>query len=382
MANALSVSIGHAIAKKSSTELSHLGGRATSKDLWNAVRKVKSRSRCENIGTVEGLSAELMNQHYQMISTDSAYIEPCYKQTVRTENAETFTEFQVYQLLHQLKRTATGLDKLPSWFLRLGAPVLSAQLTYLFNRALHEGIVPDQWITAYIRPVPKVATPTGPIDFRPISVTPVLSRTYEKLIVKQFIYPAMLDPPIELTFADQFAFRPAGSCTAAIIALLHTVSTMLLDNPYVIVITLDFSKAFDTVRHSALAMKLSLLNIPDGVYNWIVHFLVRHEHCTAFDGNMSSTVKVTASVIQGSVIGPGSYDVAASDLHPVVDGNKLVKFADDLTLIVPARNVDKRNTELQHVQSWSSANNLQLNCKKSQEIVFRKTKRSTVPIYS
>ena len=107
-ANALSLSIGHAISKKSSTELSHLGGRATCKDLWNAVRKVGSRSGCENIGTVEGLSAELMNQHYQMISTDSAYIEPSYKQTVRTENAETFTEFQVYQLLHQLKRTATG----------------------------------------------------------------------------------------------------------------------------------------------------------------------------------------------------------------------------------------------------------------------------------
>ena len=50
----------------------------------------------------------------------------------------------------------------------------------------------------------------------------------------------------------------------------------------------------------------------------------------------------------------------------------MVKFADDLTLIVPARNVDKRSTELQHVQSWSSANNLQLNCKKSQEIVFRR----------
>ena len=145
---------------------------------------------------------------------------------------------------------------------------------------------------------------------------------------------------------------------------------------------MDFSKAFDTVRHSALAKKLSLLNIPDGVYNWIVDFLVRHEHCTIFEGNMSSTVKVNASVIQGSVIGPGSYDVAASDLHPVVDGNKLVKFADDLTLIIPARNVDKRSTELQHVQSWSSANNLQLNCKKSQEIVFQKTKKSTDPGYS
>ena len=78
------------------------------------------------------------------------------------------------------------------------------------------------------------------------------------------------------------------------------------------------------------------------------------------------------------VIGPGSYNVAASDLHPVVDGNKLVKFADDLTLIIPARNVDKRSTEFQHVQSWSSANNLQLNCKKSQETFFRRPRNRQI----
>ena len=180
----------------------------------------------------------------------------------------------------------------------------------------------------------------------------------------------MLDPPIELSFEDQFAFRPAGSCTAAIIALLHTVSTMLLENPYVIVIALDFSKAFDTVRHSALAKKLSILDMPDSVYNWMVDFLVQHEHCTVFEKNVSSTVRVNSSVIQGSVIGPGSYDVAASDLHPVVDGNKLVKFADDLTLIIPARNLETRQSELNNIQSWSNENNLQLNCKKSQEMII------------
>ena len=61
-------------------------------------------------------------------------------------------------------------------------------------------------------------------------------------------------------------------------------------------------------------------------------------------------MRVNSSVIQGSVIGPGSYDVAASDLHPVVDGNKLVKFADDLTLIIPARNLETRQTELNNIQ--------------------------------
>ena len=121
-ANALSVCIGHAIAKKSSIELSHLGGRATSKDLWNAVKRVKSRSRCENMRTVEGLNAEMMNQHYQMISTDS---EPCYKQTVRTENAETFTEFSSIS-------TSSSTEKNCYWFRQTAILVLMTGRTCTF----------------------------------------------------------------------------------------------------------------------------------------------------------------------------------------------------------------------------------------------------------
>ena len=64
----------------------------------------------------------------------------------------------------------------------------------------------------------------------------------ERVVVRQFIYPALLRPPISLTFGDQYAFRPTGSTTSAIIDFLHTV-THLLDNPYVCVIALDFSKA-------------------------------------------------------------------------------------------------------------------------------------------
>jgi len=110
--------------------------------------------------------------------------------------------------------------------------------------------------------------------------------------------------------------------------------------------------------------------MPDSIYNWIVDYFVRHEHCTTFEGITSSISKVNSSVIQGSGIGPASYSVAASDLHPVVNGNKIIKFADDFDLLVPASNVDSRVLELQHVQSWATANNLQLNCKKSHELVF------------
>jgi len=55
-----------------------------------------------------------------------------------------------------------------------------------------------------------------------------------------------------LIFSDQFAFQPAASTTAALIYLLHTVISLLETNPYVVVLAIDFSMAFDSVRHSAV----------------------------------------------------------------------------------------------------------------------------------
>ena len=126
---------------------------------------------------------------------------------------------------------------------------------------------------AYIQPVPKVPAPTTHADFRPISITPVLTRIFEKIIVRRYIYPALLAPPPTLTFHDQFAFRPTGSTTAALVSILHAITSLLTANSYVIVIALDFSKAFDTVRHSAVLQKLAQLDIPDHIFNWISDYL-------------------------------------------------------------------------------------------------------------
>ena len=52
---------------------------------------------------------------------------------------------------------------------------------------------------------------------------------------------------------DQFAFRLTGSTTAAVIGISHHINEILAVDDYAIITSLDFAKAFDTVRHSALA---------------------------------------------------------------------------------------------------------------------------------
>jgi len=183
-------------------------------------------------------------------------------------------------------------------------------------------------------------------------------------------YPSLQHPPPNLTFSDQFAFQPSASTTAAIIHILHTVTTLLDSNQYVVVYALDFSKAFDSIRHHSVLHKYSQLNIPDNIHNWIESFFRDHSHCTKFNNDVSSFREIQASIIQGSGIGPASYIVTASDLKPLTPGNSMHKYADDTYLVVPASNHQSCAAEIDNVERWAEENNLTMNRTKSVEIIF------------
>ena len=94
---------------------------------------------------------------------------------------------------------------------------------------------------------------------------------------------------------------------------------MLSTNSYVRVTALDFSKAFNIVRHVALFEKLAKLQIPDEVFNWIKSFFKERTQRTTFAGEESDLTELLASIVQGSGIGPACYVVTAGDLKPMND---------------------------------------------------------------
>lgn len=380
-ANALSRLIGIEISRKEKTRLCKIGGKSNAKDMWEAVRRLTCRQpQCQHI---PGVTANSLNNHYARISTDPDYLQPLYKQTASTNNTAYINEWEVFRILDHLPASATGPDLIPAWFLRLGAPLFAKPIARLFNLSVATSVVPQQWKQACIRPIPKVSSPSQHSDFRPISITPVLTRIMEKTIVRHFLYPAFLNPMQFEILSDQFAFRPTGSTSSAIIYMLHAVTNLLATNPYVIVISLDFSKAFDTVRHYTLLQKLAQLNLPDNIYNWLVNFFNNHSHCTDYRGLKSDFIDISASIIQGSGLGPSSYVINASDLKAQIKDNELMKYADDTYLIIPARNDHSRQLELDNIEQWAKVNNLKLNREKCHEIIFvdpRRPSQSQLPV--
>jgi len=369
-AAALATKIGIAIKRYNSAELSRPDALTSTTKLWAKVRQLTGRCNSASSHSA-AVSAESLNDHYATISTDSRYTTPAVKRTASIRTGSThITEWRVFKTLDTLRPTATGPDNIPSWFLRIGAPVFAAPLADLLNMSLASSLVPTQWKSASIQPVPKVTAPLTPSDFRPISITSVISRILERMVVKDYIYPSLCNPPHGLAFNDQFAFQPTGSTTAALVYLLHIVTTLLENNPFVIIIALDFTKAFDSVRHSAVLQKFSHLDLPDHIYNWIESFFRDRFHCTRYNDQKSEPRSITASIIQGSAMGPASYVITASDLRSVTSGNLMLKYADDTYLIVPAINVKSCPAEITNIEKWARDNNLRLNHTKSLEIIF------------
>ena len=254
-AAALAVKIGTAIKRYNSAELSRPDALANSANLWAKVRQLTGRCN-DTTSHSATVCAESLNDHYAAVSTDGNYTIPAIKYTASNRaDFPHITEWRVFETLDTLSPTAAGLDNIPSWFLCVGAPVFAAPLADILNLSLTSSVVPTQWKSASILPAPKCAAPLAPSDFRPISITSVISRILERMVVKDYIYPSRRNPPQGLAFNDQFTFQPTGSTTAALVHVLHTVTTLLENNPFVIVLAIDFSKAFDSVRHSAVLKK-------------------------------------------------------------------------------------------------------------------------------
>jgi len=89
------------------------------------------------------------------------------------------------------------------------------------------------------------------------------------------------------------------------------------------------------------------------VYNWLVHFFEAHSHQTNYQDETSVIKTISASIIQGSAIGPASYVVNSSDLSVFSAGNELCKYADDTYVIIPAASLDTRSAEIKHISEWA-----------------------------
>ena len=269
------------------------------------------------------------------------------------------------------------------FFLTKVADQLSPKIATIFRRLLMNGEFPSCWRFANITPIPKGTSPTQfSSDYRPISITPVLSKIYEKLLVKRlykFVSKRNILP------STQFGFRKGLSTTDALLTLLHDLQSSLDCGSEIRVLSLDFSSAFDLVNHEALLYKLKLIGVGGPIFNVFKNFLTNRQQRTCVDGSFSSFNPVLSGVPQGSVLGPLFFILYTADMWYDLE-NQLIAYADDTTLYAPIVSPMNRsgvaeslNRDLIKIEAWCAIWGMRLNPNKSQSIIVSRSRTIDPP---
>jgi hypothetical protein len=374
-ADVLAQKINELIADVRSKRLSHLSNVST-KVLWKSVN---AQCRDVAVNSLRSLLFDVDNacEYFANVSFDPTYYQAnvvkfsklpdCVYAGPYTSVAD-ITSLSVERLLRSVKSTSPGTDGLPCWFFQKCSVELADIVCHIFNCSITSGIVPSQWRTAILTPIPKIPHPLSLSDLRPISVTPILSRLAEKLIVNKWVRPSIPSHAI----ADQFAFRRSGSTTAALVYLMHHVTSFLENNSYVRCLLVDFSKAFDIVDHAVIVEKLTKLELPWNVINWFISFLSDRKIVLKYDSVLSQPKVINRGIVQGSGVGPTMYIVHESDLRLISRVNILFKYADDTNVLVPEITDVCLADEFENIKKWASDNKMIINLNKTKEIVFHR----------
>ncbi|XP_072548753.1 diamine acetyltransferase 2b isoform X1 [Salminus brasiliensis] len=150
----------------------------------------------------------------------------------------------------------------------------------IFNVSLRSSTVPTCLKPTTIVPVPKKSTVSCLNDYRPVALTPIIMKCYERLVMRNIKnqLPCSLDPL-------QFAYCPNRSTDDAITTTLHLSLTHLeKKDTYIRMLFIDFSSAFNTIIPQNLTRKLSLLGLNTPLCNWILDFLTGRPQLVRFGG--------------------------------------------------------------------------------------------------
>lgn len=233
---------------------------------------------------------------------------------------------KVAELMSTIKTESVGVDGIGVRLLSLCFDFIVPFLTHILNCCLEQGIFPDIWKIAIVRPVPKTAVPAEFRDLRPISILPVLSKILEKIMCEQLRNYLASHGVIP---EQQSGFRPLHSCGTA---LLHIKDDILRAKDAGLVTALvlfDFSKAFDMINHDLLLAICSHVGMSDGACRLLRSYLSGRQQSVHIDELQSNVKCIPAGVPQGSVLGPLLYILYTHGMPEIFKHCKAHFYADD-----------------------------------------------------
>lgn len=360
-----------------------LDPKLPAQELWKRLKSIgvgKTNSHPINAFNSNEINASFARNFTCPNTSDECHIQTQNEQLV-SENAFYFdivSEVDVISAMYHVKSNAVGLDLLPLKFLKTICPLVVKPITYIFNSIIISSQYPEGWKKSKIIPIKKKSSSDALNNLRPISILSALSKVFERLLKLQI---CQYVEHHNLLSIHQSGYRPKHSAKTAMLKVFDDIGIVLDNGKPVILVLLDYSKAFDTISHKIMCRKLRQnFNFSNHATALIESYLRGRMQAVYSNGMFSTLIPISSGVPQGSILGPILFSLYINDLPNVLKYCKIHLFADDVQLYFDSSGTsasdiaEKINADLARVHEWSSRNMLTVNIEKT-HAVFISTSR-------
>ena len=173
---------------------------------------------------------------------------------------------------------ATGLDRIPCKLLKLSSSIVGPSLAYIFKSCIDAEIFPNEWKIAKVTPLFKKGSKRELGKYRPISVLPLVSKIFEKIIYHQ-LYDYLQENSLSNTY--QSGFRSMHSTLTALLETTNNWSINIDNGLLNGVLFVDLKKAFDTIDHEITLRKLANYGVDPNALRFFASYLCdRSQKCS------------------------------------------------------------------------------------------------------
>ena len=144
---------------------------------------------------------------------------------------------------------------------------------------------------------------------------------------------------------------------------IDSLTLSINDNIRTDVVYFDFAKAFDSVNHDVILMKLKhQFDIDGTLLKFIINYLKDRKQCVVIGGDQSGIKDVRSGVPQGSILGPLFFVLFINDMSDCVsEGTQIALYADDTKIwrrVVYWSDHEILQKDIDSLHSWAERNKM------------------------
>ena len=358
------------------------------KKIWKILNFLIGKNETHEKIEPEDLNQEKVNKYNNFFATIGQKIqeELDIDFNIQKEDIFDFPSFKfvnesdenIEKIIDSIKtNVATGIDSIPSKIIKESKTIIAPYLTKIINISFETKTFPDVLKKAIIKPIFKKDDKNDISNYRPISLLPVISKIFERATLNQL---TKYFENYNLINGLQHAYRKYHGTVTCLFELLNEIYLQIDNKNKVAIVSLDLSKAFDTINHELLLKKLKNFNLNSDSIDFLQSYLSNRKQVTKFDDYTSTVEDVKSGVPQGSILGPFLFLCFVNDLPDIFKNVcKFMAYADDTQLLVYDKTLEGLKEKIESVinlaQNWYNKNGMKNNSSKS-EILVVSTKKS------